>query len=57
MAWGGGGREGGPVIGWLRIKRSLQSYGGGGETVQNVLEHNLHKKVEIKNFKLFMKLM
>jgi hypothetical protein len=30
MAWGGGGGEGGPVIGWPRIKRFLQSHGGGG---------------------------
>jgi hypothetical protein len=30
MWLGGGGREGEPVIGWPRIKRSLQSHGGGG---------------------------
>jgi hypothetical protein len=36
--WG----EGGLVIGWPRIKRSLPSHVGGGEAVQNVQEHNLH---------------
>jgi hypothetical protein len=38
------GREGrGPMIGWLRIKRSLQSHVGGGGAVQDVEEHNLHQ--------------
>jgi len=40
--WLGGGREGGLVIGWPRIKRSLQSHVGGGGAVQNVQEPNLH---------------
>ena len=42
--WLEGGREGGLVIGWPRIKRSLQSHvgGGGGGAVQNVQEPNLH---------------
>jgi hypothetical protein len=32
VAGGGGGGEGGLVMGWPRIKRSLQSHvGGGGE--------------------------
>jgi hypothetical protein len=30
------------VIGWARIKRSLQSNVGGGGAVQNVQEPNLH---------------
>ncbi len=40
---GEGGREGGLVIGWPRIKRSLQSHGGGVGAVQDVQEHNLHQ--------------
>jgi hypothetical protein len=39
----GGGEEGGPVIGWPRTERSLQSHGGGGGAVQDVQEHNLHQ--------------
>ncbi len=39
---GWGGREGGLVIGWPRIKRSFQSHVGGGGAVQNVQEPNLH---------------
>ena len=39
----GRGREGGLVIGWPRIKRSLQSHVGDGGAVQNVQEHNLHQ--------------
>ncbi len=43
MAGGGRGvREGGLVIGWPRIKRSLQSHDVGGGAVQNVQEPNLH---------------
>jgi hypothetical protein len=41
MSLGGGGR--GPVIGWPRIKRSLQSHVGGGGAIQDVQEHNLHQ--------------
>jgi hypothetical protein len=41
--WLGGGEEGGPVIGWPRTERSLQSHGGGGGAVQDVQEHNLHQ--------------
>ncbi len=38
VGWGGTGE------GWPRIKRSLQSHGGGGaSTVQDVEEHNLHQ--------------
>jgi hypothetical protein len=44
VAGGGeGGREGGRVIGWPRIKRSLHSHVGGGGAVQDVQEHNLHQ--------------
>jgi hypothetical protein len=39
----GGGREGGPVIGWPSIKDPAQSQGGGGGVVQDVQEHNLHQ--------------
>jgi hypothetical protein len=64
MCLGGGrGREGGLVIGWPRIKRSLQSHVGGVGAVQNVQEPNLHhfdqqmEKGETKNINLCMKLM
>jgi hypothetical protein len=41
--WQGGREGGGQVIGWPRIKRSLQSNIGGGGAVQDVQEHNLHQ--------------
>ncbi len=42
--WGAGGRAGGAVRGWPRIKRSLQPHGGtggGGGAVEAVQKHKI----------------